>query len=229
MKDQLQEKLYKDFPLLYRNHKLTTKESPMGRGISTSNGWFELIKELSSKLEPLIQNQLDNDAHPYICFCGCPRYKHGHIADDTFHTGACTHVFKPAYKIPNYGFVVPNSKFLYTYRNTRQKIKTKINNFLKYISPVVYNAAPCKCEKYEQKHAAVLQVKQKYGHLCFYMSDATDEIQKIVSEYEAKGITTCESCGNPGILREGRWRFVECDTCYSKRSKQGVYDEHRIS
>jgi hypothetical protein len=51
------EYLCSTYPLLYRNRHV--KRHPMYYGFTCGQGWFELIKDLSSKLEPLIQAQLD--------------------------------------------------------------------------------------------------------------------------------------------------------------------------
>ena len=50
MKKELTEKLFNDFPTLYRGRKLPLTENLMGFGFECGNGWFNLIYELSEKL-----------------------------------------------------------------------------------------------------------------------------------------------------------------------------------
>ena len=44
------EKLFKDFPILYRGHKKSLQQSLMAFGFEHSDGWFNLIYTLSEKL-----------------------------------------------------------------------------------------------------------------------------------------------------------------------------------
>ena len=52
MKQELQDKLFKKYPKLYRQHTLSMQETCMCWGICCGDGWFKLIDELSAKLEP---------------------------------------------------------------------------------------------------------------------------------------------------------------------------------
>lgn len=51
MKKELQDELYKKYPKLYRQHKLSMQETCMCWGICTGDGWYDLIDNLSAKLE----------------------------------------------------------------------------------------------------------------------------------------------------------------------------------
>lgn len=62
MRLELENKLCKDFPLLYRGRKKSLQESLMGFGFECEDGWYELLYDLSSKLEPLIKK-----IRPTIC------------------------------------------------------------------------------------------------------------------------------------------------------------------
>jgi hypothetical protein len=44
------EKLFKDFPGLYRDHDKSARETRMCDGFACSDGWFDLIYELSKKI-----------------------------------------------------------------------------------------------------------------------------------------------------------------------------------
>lgn len=56
-----------------------------------------------------------------------------------------------------------------------------------------------------------MQVKEKYGTLRFYMNQTTDEIEKRIEQAEEETEVTCETCGEPGKIREGGWISVRCD------------------
>jgi hypothetical protein len=58
--------------------------------------------------------------------------------------------------------------------------------------------------------AHVLQVKEKWGGLRFYV-DGTSELLNFIDEMEARSLQTCEVCGQPGKPREGGWIRTLCD------------------
>ena len=58
--------------------------------------------------------------------------------------------------------------------------------------------------------AHVLQVKEKWGGLRFYVSGTT-ELLDFIDEMEARSLKTCEVCGQPGKPREGGWIRTLCD------------------
>ena len=53
MKPELEEKLYEKYPNLYKQRFLSPTQSCMCWGIDCGDGWFDIIDELSAKLEPL--------------------------------------------------------------------------------------------------------------------------------------------------------------------------------
>src|SRR3989304_5951278 len=56
---------------------------------------------------------------------------------------------------------------------------------------------------------AVNQVKEKFGGLRFYSGgvseDIVDAVNVRIAEAEAQSYKTCETCGQPGLLRGGGW------------------------
>ncbi len=50
MKEELQEKLFKKYPKLFRQHSLTIHESAMAWGICTGDGWYKLIDKCCSSI-----------------------------------------------------------------------------------------------------------------------------------------------------------------------------------
>jgi hypothetical protein len=56
----LQDKLFSDFPKLY-DRKADIRSSNMGWGFECGDGWYQLIYELSEKLQPLVHKSPDVD------------------------------------------------------------------------------------------------------------------------------------------------------------------------
>ena len=58
MKRELEEQLTKKYPLLYRDIYKNPRSTCMAFGCDCGNGWYDLLDELSSKLEPLIEKYI---------------------------------------------------------------------------------------------------------------------------------------------------------------------------
>ena len=57
----------------------------------------------------------------------------------------------------------------------------------------------------------VLQVKEKFGGLCFRINRRTEDVRRRIEAAEGESIRTCEVCGKPGKLREDGWIKTLCD------------------
>jgi hypothetical protein len=57
----------------------------------------------------------------------------------------------------------------------------------------------------------VLQVKEKFGSLRFYIDQKTDVFHDRIFIATAESSRTCEICGTPGIPRSGEWIRTLCD------------------
>ena len=63
----------------------------------------------------------------------------------------------------------------------------------------------------------VIQVKEKFGGLRFYINEGTDEIHQRIGEAELESMKTCEITGRPGKLRTDiAWYRTLCDEEYNK-------------
>jgi hypothetical protein len=62
MDEKLQQKLYDDFPKIFRQHTLPMSETCMCWGVDCSDGWEWLIRNLCSQL----QWDIDNNGYPQL-------------------------------------------------------------------------------------------------------------------------------------------------------------------
>jgi len=67
----------------------------------------------------------------------------------------------------------------------------------------------------------VLQVKEKYATLRFYVSTAPEEIFDLIDEYERMSANICENCGtSPAkIINKNGWYVTRCENCVKKLEK----------
>ena len=71
----------------------------------------------------------------------------------------------------------------------------------------------------------ILQIKEKYGSLRFYISEGSDEIYKLIDKAENDSFTICESCGKVGKLRGNlSWIQVLCEDCSDKVVEEDLSD-----
>jgi len=75
MKEELDKKLVKAFPLLYGDRNAPMQSTAMCWGFP-GDGWFDIIWDLSSKLEPLIQKFIDDNPNMPCGGCVCAKERH---------------------------------------------------------------------------------------------------------------------------------------------------------
>jgi len=67
----------------------------------------------------------------------------------------------------------------------------------------------------------VIQVKQKFGGLRFYIDEGSDEMHKLIIEAERKSYETCEKCSEKGKARRDiGWHLTLCDEHYQEKIKE---------
>ena len=66
----------------------------------------------------------------------------------------------------------------------------------------------------------VVQVKEKFGGLRFYVGGAPQEVHDVIDECEARSYEICELCGEPGEERAGGWILTLCDECHEDRQRR---------
>lgn len=57
----------------------------------------------------------------------------------------------------------------------------------------------------------VMQIKEKFGGLRFYLNGYSPSISPLVDAAERKSERTCEQCGKPGSRRDNGWVATLCD------------------
>ena len=67
----------------------------------------------------------------------------------------------------------------------------------------------------------VLQVKEKFGGLRFYIAAGNKEIWKRITKAENESYEICEQCGEPGELHQTGWWRTLCE----KHAKEMKYSE----
>lgn len=231
MKKELTEQLYSKYPLLYTDKEASMYKSLMAFGFEVGDGWYNLIDELSSKLEPLIQKFIKENPNLSCQNCICPKKEHYAYLTKT--PGKCLAIHKQAiFKQRHVNFsirVIPKwvkNEYLQTlnwkcYLYGRKYIINPINKTFYFlqdcISYFAHTYQTCYCDKYEASYPRASQVKEKFAGLRFYMSSSTEEMQNIIQEYEAKSYRICDRCGQPGTTyRLGYWLHASCKTCLQK-------------
>ncbi len=62
----------------------------------------------------------------------------------------------------------------------------------------------------------VVQIKEKFGGLRFYVGEATDEMREAIRAAESASFKTCERCGAAGTPQSTAWIKTCCDACAAK-------------
>lgn len=78
----------------------------------------------------------------------------------------------------------------------------------------------------KRKWPRVLQIKEKFGNLSFYIDisafNAEDReiVGKMISAATGKSMKTCEECGAAGTLYKSGWMHVKCQECEAALRKK---------
>ena len=66
----------------------------------------------------------------------------------------------------------------------------------------------------------MLQSKEKFGGLNFYIKEPTSEMYDLIIIYERLSYEICEMCGEKGERRNGGWIKTLCDTHEEERENK---------
>ena len=77
----------------------------------------------------------------------------------------------------------------------------------------------------------IAQIKEKFGGLRFYVrGQLSEELRaQILQAENIESLRTCERCGAPSKLREGRWRRTYCDNCIAEYETNRRHSAQRSS
>jgi hypothetical protein len=75
----------------------------------------------------------------------------------------------------------------------------------------------------------IVQVKEKFGTLRFYVYGGTPEMNNYIEFAEGMSRITCEVCGNPGKSRNTGWVMVLCDLHHRENEAGQILDMKSIS
>jgi hypothetical protein len=64
----------------------------------------------------------------------------------------------------------------------------------------------------------VMQVKEKFGELRFYVDGGDEYIIGLITMAESMSRRICEICGNKGKNRNDGWITTRCDSCHRMES-----------
>jgi hypothetical protein len=75
-------------------------------------------------------------------------------------------------------------------------------------------------DKFESEQIHIDQIKEKFGELRFYISNAPEEFQDWASRIEDESYKVCEFCGSTtDVTTEGRgWITTQCKQCRNKKN-----------
>ena len=59
-----------------------------------------------------------------------------------------------------------------------------------------------------------LQVKEKFNRLCCYSTGSTDEVNAVISKYEAMAYYVCSNCGKPAEAETQGYFISFCNDCW---------------
>jgi hypothetical protein len=239
MKKELQEKIFKKYPLLYGDRTKPMQETCMCWGLDVGNGWYDLIDEVSAKLEAEIKQFIKENPVTSCRNCSCLRIDHyGGFYPDA---KQCLSVHKRKIWMPySRGaslrniFAKPSNKFQYAVNKYFYRLRDlpfKVYNRLirlasKFVGLFFYKLQTCHCQKYEAIYPRASQVKEKFAGLRLYLNHGTDKMYEITHEYEAKSYKICDRCGGPGeTLRVGGWLHAACKACLAKEGLEADIDD----
>jgi hypothetical protein len=243
MKKELEERLFNDFPLLYRDKNKSMRESCLFWRFECGDGWYEIIRRASLELERQIAEMIPEvQKNPDIkCYnCGCSKHDHRFVVDQigkgvvSYH--GCTTVDHVPYQLQKnrllpYLLLTKREvkaalksriqfKFLFwnqmiVNRFWRHGVIKKADKFLRWIHKKfgIGYNRPCFCKEFEYPLPKAVQIKEKMGGLRIYINHGNEKMFQIIRRAEEESFITCEDCGKPGRERFGGWIRTLCDEC----------------
>ena len=190
MRDELEKKLFDAYPKIFRQKDLDMKQTCMFWGIECGDGWYTLIDVLCKDL----QFNTDNNNKKYIIENKILRIL-----------------------IPFLSKIVNCIPGKYNFKR-----KWQINPLVvirRFLNKKIYNWRQnvefiyVESNRYPQVEA--VQVKEKWGGLCFYTDGHNDAQGGAISFAESMSYHICERCGSTNDVQQtkGGWIQTLCKEC----------------
>lgn len=77
-------------------------------------------------------------------------------------------------------------------------------------------------EKEDYDEFRILQIKEKYGELRFYVNYSSHALYEIIEKYTQLSRKTCIQCGKPARWISRGWIFPYCDDCLDPEKKKNI-------
>jgi len=200
-RQEFEQRMTKTYPLLYSDMYGDPRHTCMAFGFDIGPGWYPMLEEMSAKLEPLIREEYAKSMLTQTECSFCCRPKKWHWLFFIINT-------------VKYFFL---NKWIAIKKMPREIKRSRCLNINPWDSVkwLLFKSKHYKaCKKFRYSCPQATQVKEKFAGLRFYMTWETDEIDKIIGEYEEKSYTICETCGQPGkVRRDKAWIVTLCDKC----------------
>jgi len=203
------QKLLKRFPILYQDYYGSMKETCMVWGFEVSDGWLEIIYQLSLAIE----DELGYTRFQKFMFMCKKRWARRWNA--------------LIYRLSPVGTSDIFAKFFQAIapKNVRDGTKDCYPDAYQHRwyllgSYWAHLELGLKALTWHPNTGfAVSQVKEKYGTLRFYCG-SNDRIDHLVDLAERASELTCEICGKYGKMRNKGWMMVRCDTCWKEQQRK---------
>ena len=209
-------KLVRRFPVLYQDFYSDMRETCMCWGFSHGDGWFDIIWQLSLAIEEelgysWLQERWFLFAKKYSRKWNDLIYKLSPVRERKFHfegsrdeTGDPIHRVEDSIDPPPWDEKI--AQFLFG--KTAKIGKCEVDRI-----------ALKKLRWDPQTGFAVVQVKEKFGGLRYYINAGNDRIYNLITLAERLANVTCENCGRLGKERPGGWIQTLCDACAKPKEK----------
>lgn len=241
-------RMAKKYPNLYVDMYGDPRRTCMAFGFDVGKGWWPILEELSEKLEPEVvkmKAEMEKDPKTRCAECSVPKYKHGVVNAWRKCWWPIWNIFRFVWwrwrkflhqkrerSIQNAMLKYLN---VYSKRYTRKDLRNFAIMEICRAANGPYNLTHWRggqprcffgfakwksCDSFKYPFPRVLQVKEKFSGLRYYMSGETKQMTEWISKAEAKSYKTCERCGQPGSRRSGGWILTLCDECDRKRKEE---------
>jgi hypothetical protein len=215
MNSELTQRLVKRFPVLYQDYRSPMTQTCMCWGFDHSDGWFEIIWQLSLAIEEeldysWLRERWFLSKKAFFRSWNAFIYRLSPVRQDKKkQEGSGT-------KEDPYRWVVVEK----APRDCLARLAWKLFLPLRFDD---FNSWPAKLQRlgfkafiqWPNTGFAVQQVKEKFGTLRFYCG-GTDAIQRYIHLAERLSSVTCEDCGKPGTANDSGWIRIHCDACRNR-------------